>query len=131
MVQQRFAIRFRWSPFSSHVSSDDGDSLNGRLGLALENRNAWRDASGSKSRSSLYGIANLYYEFLNGTGANVSGTSVRTKGDRLWGGLGAGGTYSWADEKFSVYGEVLANASLESFGDSNSYSATGGFRVKW
>lgn len=117
-------------PFGARVSSEDGDSLRGRLGLAAEHRNAWRDSLGM-SRTSVYGIANLYYEFLNGTAANVAGTPIGTEGDRLWGGLGAGGTYSWADEKFSVYGEVLANTSLESFGDSHSYSLTGGFRVKW
>ncbi|WP_414463009.1 autotransporter outer membrane beta-barrel domain-containing protein [Hyphomicrobium sp. DY-1] len=118
-------------PFGARVSSNDGDSLDGRLGLALENGTAWRDASGAISRSSLYGIANLYYEFLNGTGATVSGTDISTEGERLWGGLGVGGTYSWADDKYSVYGEVLANTSLESFGDSNDYSATGGIRMKW
>jgi hypothetical protein len=36
-----------------------------------------------------------------------------------------------SDDKYSVYGEVLANTSIESFGDSDNYSATGGIRMKW
>ena len=60
--------------------------------------------------------------FLNGTKTNVADTPIGSAGDRLWGGLGAGGANSWADGKLSVYGEVLANSSLENFADSHSYT---------
>jgi type V secretory pathway adhesin AidA len=49
----------------------------------------------------------------------------------LWGGVGLGGSYNWSDDKYSVFGEVSANTSLESFGDSYALNGTTGFRVKW
>ena len=39
-----------------------------------------------------YGIANLYYEFMGGTRVDVAGVPLSAKGDRLWGGLGVGGS---------------------------------------
>ncbi|MCG7504703.1 hypothetical protein [Mesorhizobium retamae] len=48
-----------------------------------------------------------------------------------WGGLGLGGTLSWADGRYAVHGEALARTSLEHFGDSKSIGAKLGFSVKW
>ncbi|MGO7837958.1 autotransporter outer membrane beta-barrel domain-containing protein, partial [Rhizobium johnstonii] len=49
--------------YGSDVSLDDGDSLTGRLVISADFDSEWKDASGKTSRSTLYGIANLYYDF--------------------------------------------------------------------
>jgi fibronectin-binding autotransporter adhesin len=83
------------------------------------------------TRTSLYGIANLYYEFLDGTDTDVSGVNFATENDRTWGGIGAGGSYNWNDDKYSLYSEVSLNTSLSNFADGYSVNGTAGFRVKF
>ncbi|MGU3401271.1 autotransporter outer membrane beta-barrel domain-containing protein [Brucellaceae bacterium D45D] len=117
--------------FGSQVSLDRGDSLQGRLGLTLDHESSWQNANGQLDRAHVYGIANLYYEFLEGTKVDVAGTSFASEQDRLWGGLGIGGSYNWNDDKYSIYGEGLVNTSLNNFGDSYSVKGQAGFRVKW
>ncbi|MGU3401714.1 autotransporter outer membrane beta-barrel domain-containing protein, partial [Brucellaceae bacterium D45D] len=53
--------------FGSRISLDRGDSLQGRLGLTLDHESSWQNANGQLDRAHVYGIANLYYEFLEGT----------------------------------------------------------------
>lgn len=117
--------------FGSEVSLDSGDSLIGRLGLAVDRQTEWQDADGSTKRAHVYGIGNLYYDFEDGTSVDVAGTPVAGENEALWGGLGLGGTYAWADDKYALYGEALAKSQLEDFGDSYAVSGTAGFRVKW
>jgi fibronectin-binding autotransporter adhesin len=116
--------------FGAAVAARNGDSLLGRLGLALDYRDAWTGGRGP-THSHLYGIANLYYEFLDGTSVDVAGTKFINERDELWGGLGVGGTYSWNAETYALFGEVSVNTSLENLGDSYSVNGTGGFRVRW
>jgi outer membrane autotransporter protein len=85
----------------------------------------------SITSADVYGIANVHYEFLNGTSVIVSGTNFASANDRLWGSIGGGGTYSWSSGKYSLYGEVSYNTSLSNVGDSNSYKGIGGFRIVW
>lgn len=118
-------------PYGTRVSLDDGDSLRGRLGLALENQSSWVDEKGQTKRLNVYGIANLYNEFLDGTRVNVSGVEFASQNERLWGGIGIGGSYTWSENKYSIYGEVSANSSLKHFGDSYTLGGTAGLRVKW
>ncbi|EXL05090.1 transporter [Brucella anthropi] len=117
--------------FGSRVSIDRGESLQGRLGLTLDHENSWQNDKGLLDRTHVYGIANLYYEFLEGTKVSVQGVSFASRNDRVWGGLGIGGTYNWDDDKYSIYGEGLVNTSLNNFGDSYSVKGTVGFRMKW
>ncbi|APX68048.1 autotransporter outer membrane beta-barrel domain-containing protein [Brucella sp. 09RB8471] len=117
--------------FGAHVSLDKGDSLQGRLGLILDHENSWQNANGMLNRTHVYGIANLYYEFLEGTKVDVAGTSFASRNDRVWGGIGIGGSYNWNDDKYSIYGEGLVNTSLNNFADSYSIKGQLGFRVKW
>lgn len=117
--------------FGARVSLDRGEGLQGRLGLAVEHQNSWYNASGLIDRAQVYGIANLYYEFLEGTKVDVSGTTFANENERLWGGIGLGGSYNWNSDKYSIYGEGAINTSLADFGDSYSYKGTLGFRVKW
>lgn len=113
------------------ISMDKGGSLQGRLGLTLDRETSWQNASGMLNRSHVYGLANLYYEFLDGTQVDVAGTSFASKQDRVWGGLGIGGSYNWNDDKYSIYGEGVIKTSLNNFGDSHSLQGNVGFRIKW
>jgi type V secretory pathway adhesin AidA len=62
---------------------------------------------------------------------NVSNTSFANANDRLWGSIGGGSVYSWANGRYAVFGEVSYNASLNNSSDNRSYKGTGGFRVVW
>ncbi|WP_457492399.1 autotransporter family protein [Tardiphaga sp. P5_C7] len=116
--------------FGAPVSLRDGDSLLGRAGLALNHQKTWNDGAGVV-RSDIYGIGNLRYEFLDGTRVDVAGTGFASAQDRLWGSIGGGGTYSWANGRYAVFGEVSYSASLEDAAANRSYKGTGGFRATW
>jgi fibronectin-binding autotransporter adhesin len=118
-------------PFGAVVSLEDANQLVGRAGLSADYEDQWVDAAGQVTRAHVYGIANLYYDFLDGSDVGVSGVSVVSKNQALWGGIGIGGTLSWADGRYSVYGEALARTSLEDFGDSSTLGAKLGFSVNW
>ncbi len=147
---KRFAINPEWSvtpqgqlvyssvdfddftdSFGAPVSLDKGDSLQGRLGLTLDHETSWQNGNGMTNRSHVYGIANMYYEFLEGTKVDLAGVSLASEKDRLWGGVGLGGSYNWDDDKYSIYGEGIVNTSLNNFGDSYTLKGNVGFRVKW
>lgn len=113
------------------VSIDKSANLQSRLGLTLDHETSWQNASGMLNRSHVYGLANLYYEFLDGTRVDVAGTSFASKQDRVWGGVGLGGSYNWNDDMYSIYGEGIIKTSLNNFGDSHSLQGNVGFRVKW
>nr|WP_286167671.1 autotransporter outer membrane beta-barrel domain-containing protein [Ochrobactrum sp. 3-3] len=117
--------------WDSHVSLHDGDSLIGRIGIAANYANAWKGEDGLMINTTVYGIANLYQEMLGGSSVNVAGVDFDTDNDRTWGGIGAGGTYAWADNKYAVYGEGSINTALNHFADSYSLKGTVGFKVKW
>jgi fibronectin-binding autotransporter adhesin len=122
--------RVKFDPFSdtfgARVTLSDGASLKARLGLSFDCREQSLD-----TRTHLYGITNLYYEFLDGTRATVSGTSLINAQEKLWGGLGMGGVYSWGNGKYTIYGEGLVNTSLQHWGNSYIYQGRFGFRMKW
>ncbi|RXT17802.1 hypothetical protein B5P46_28575 [Rhizobium leguminosarum] len=117
--------------FGANVSLGAGESLKGRLGLSADYENAWEGASGTTTRTHLYGIANLYYEFLDGTDVAVSGVQFASENDRTWGGIGAGSSYNWNNDKYSIYSEVSVNTSLSNFADSYSLNLNAGFKVKF
>ncbi|MBZ9943128.1 autotransporter outer membrane beta-barrel domain-containing protein, partial [Mesorhizobium sp. BR1-1-13] len=117
--------------FGTAVSPGSGDSLVGRLGLSADYEDQWADAAGQVSRTHVYGIANLYYDFLDGYDVDVSGVKLVSQNQALWGGVGLGGSVDFADGKYAVFGEATAKTSLEKFGDSNSIGAKLGFSVRW
>ncbi|MBV2143353.1 autotransporter outer membrane beta-barrel domain-containing protein [Falsochrobactrum sp. TDYN1] len=120
-----------YEPFGEKVSLHNGDSLQGRLGLSFDRQNAWQNSKGLTNRIHSYGIGNLYYEFLDGVSVELAETRLTSRNERLWGGIGLGGSYNWDDDKYSLYGEASINTSLNNFGDSYNYKGNIGFRVKW
>lgn len=118
-------------PQNVKVKSKSSDSLLGRLGLSADYERSSVNSDGTTDRVKLYGIGNLYYEFLDGSKVDVAGTSFKQRNDRFWGGVGLGGSYDWDDDAYSVYGEVGARTSLENFGDSYDYYGTVGVRFNF
>ncbi|WP_146002053.1 autotransporter family protein [Cupriavidus pauculus] len=117
--------------YGANVSRDNGNSLVSRLGVSLDHETKWTAGNGKTQRSHIYGITNLYYDFLHGTSARVADISVVSKEQALWAGLGIGASLNWNDDRYTVYGELLARTSVQNFGDSNAIGAKLGVRVKW
>ncbi|MER9602753.1 autotransporter outer membrane beta-barrel domain-containing protein [Mesorhizobium sp. M0243] len=117
--------------FGARVTPGTNDSLLGRLGLSLDHQTQWQDRTGRAGHTNLYGIANLYYDFEDGSSVDLAGSTLSNRNEQLWGGLGIGGTINWADDRFSVFGEAIARTGLEDFGDSHVLTGSLGLRVKW
>ncbi|WP_197497516.1 autotransporter outer membrane beta-barrel domain-containing protein [Cupriavidus sp. D384] len=117
--------------YGANVSRDNGNSLVSRLGVSLDHETKWTAANGKTQRSHIYGITNLYYDFLHGTSARVADLSVVSKEQALWAGLGIGASMNWNDDRYTVYGELLARTSVQNFGDSNAIGAKLGVRYRW
>jgi fibronectin-binding autotransporter adhesin len=92
--------------FGARVTHGESDSLVARLGLAIDHETHWQAPAGDGRSLRAYAIANLYYEFLDGTAVGISGLDFSGRQDRLWGGVGAGASYSWGDGAYSRYGEA-------------------------
>ncbi|KQW80269.1 hypothetical protein ASC89_09250 [Devosia sp. Root413D1] len=116
--------------YGSTVALESGDSLLGRLGLSVDHQSEWQDAAGETGSTRLYGIANLTYEFLQGTSTSVGGDTLSSKADPLWAGIGLGGSIDWAGGALSLYGEANLGTSLNHPGDSYSLGVTAGIRGK-
>lgn len=117
--------------FGTHVKARQGDSLQGRPGVMLEHNTSYRNQKGISTVQKLYGLANLYYEFFDGPQVNVADTNFASKNDRLWGGLGLGGQYSWNNEQYAFFGEGIVDTSLDNFGDSHSIKGSIGLKIRW
>ena len=133
-------VQLAWSQVRFHsftdkygaaVSPDSGNSLVTRLGVSLDHETKGLASNGKVRRAHAYGVANLYYDFMNGTSSHVSDISVTSKEPALWGGIGVGGSLNWDDERYTLYGEALVRTSLQGFGDSYSIGARIGARMKW
>lgn len=107
--------------FGTSIRSGRDDSLQGRVGVSVERQ---------INRTYIYGIANIYNEFLNGTSILIDHQSFKNRQDQLWAGIGFGWSYNWANDKFSLYGKGVVNTSLAD-SDSYGYGGTLGFRANW
>ncbi len=147
---QRIALGYDWSltpqaqlvysavdfddfvdPYDTRVGFVRGAGLLARAGLALDKEASWQDVNGQIARSHVYGIANLYGEFLDGSRVNVAGVGFDSRNDRIWGGIGAGGSYNWGNDRYSLYAEGTIDTSLENFADSYALKASVGFRMSF
>lgn len=117
--------------FAARIEDDGGESLQGRLGLALDHSRSWRAGAHDARTLNLYGLLNVRHEFLDGARVLLSGAPLSARQTRTWGGLAAGGDYSWRDGRFALFGEAVAETGLSNFGDSYAVSANAGFRMKF
>jgi len=114
--------------FGAKITLNQGDSLRARMGMLV---NFDLSSSARGARGNVYGLANLYYEFLNGTSVNLSGVKLSAGVDRTWAGLGVGGAYSWSDGRYALYGELSYSSPVDRFGQSYALKAEVGFRMRW
>ncbi|MCD1634181.1 autotransporter outer membrane beta-barrel domain-containing protein [Martelella mediterranea] len=122
---------FNSAAYGENVSLGNNDSLRLRLGLSTDEMVTWQDDAGKMRSAGIYTIANVHYEFLEGTSVEISGVSLHSDLQGLYGEAGIGGTYSWADGKYAAYGEI---SGLAGFGDTQgNYSIAGkaGLMVRW
>jgi outer membrane autotransporter protein len=112
--------------FGANVRADKGQSLLGRVGLAMD-----RKLAVDKNRSHIYWIVNLNSELLDGTRAKVADTAVKNRPQRLFLGTGLGGSYSWNEDKYEVYGELNIDTRLNDSTDNHSAGGTVGWRMRW
>ncbi|QDY71319.1 autotransporter outer membrane beta-barrel domain-containing protein [Qingshengfaniella alkalisoli] len=115
-------------PFGETVSTNQTDSLRLRLGTSIDRV---RQAENGEDWSHYYGLANLYYEFLDRPGVIVDGIELIGEADRLWGELALGGNYAWDDGRYAIYGEAGFGMGLDNPADQFSVQATLGFRMRW
>jgi outer membrane autotransporter protein len=93
--------------FGSEIALERGDSLVGRLGVAIDY---------AQGANRLYAVGNLTYEFLEGTAVVVSGTDFSFEGQKLGAELGLGGHLEWNDGALALHGELLGRTSFEGSG---------------
>jgi fibronectin-binding autotransporter adhesin len=118
-------------PAEAAVSVAKGESLKTRWGLAIDHQTSWKGRSGDTRRTRLYSVVNLSYEWLDGAEADVSGTPIANREHRLSGELGLGGSYSWGDDRFTLYTEVSGDTAIADFGAGYNLKGTAGFRVRF
>jgi len=106
-------------PNGATVSSKLGDSLKTRWGISLDRQD---------SRSHIYGVVNLSYEWLDGTITEVSGTPIARENHRLWGELGLGGSLKLGS-RLTLYSEVSADTAINNFGKSYTLKGVAGLRM--
>lgn len=149
-VGRSFDIAYQWSVtpqaqlIYSSVDFDDfndatgagvrllrGDSLVGRLGVSLDHETTWQSADGDTRRLQTYGLVDVRQEFLDGTRVEVGGIPLDSSTGDTWLGGALGATYNWADDAWSVFGQVGVASDLGDFGDSIEVSGTAGLRVRF
>ncbi|AOF92493.1 autotransporter outer membrane beta-barrel domain-containing protein [Sinorhizobium sp. RAC02] len=118
-------------PFGGAVSLKDAHKLRGRLGISADYENSWADRNGQTRRLHAYGVANLYYDLQSNSDVRVSGVKFMTEQEALWGGLGLGGTYSWGNDKYAIYGEATVDTNLNNFGHNHTLTGRMGLNVKF
>lgn len=118
-------------PADASVSAAKGDSLKTRWGMAVDHQTSWKGRAGDTRRTRLYSVINLSYEWLDGAVADVSGTPIVNRDHRLSGELGLGGSYSWGDDRFTLYTEVSGDTAIADFGAGYNLKGTAGFRVRF
>lgn len=116
-------------PFGAPVSLSKGKDLDLRLGLSMEYEHSWTGAGNDTRNLHVYGIGNLHVGLRPDSRTRLADVELQTRPDRLWGSVGIGGTYDWADGRGAIYGEALLSTGLEDFG--RDYDVTGTIGMRW
>jgi len=107
--------------YGASVSVQQGRDLVGRIDKAVDYRSTWQGARGPID-SHLYAITNPYRGFEGAAGVDVYVADLISSNERLWAGLGIGGSLGWI--RFSIYGEVQGRTGVSHFGDSHEVTGT-------
>ena len=115
------------------VKRGSADSLQGRLGAALNYEKSYKNENDENYRSvKVYGLFNVYHEFHDGTNVLIAGDNFASKNDPTWLGLAVGGTYNYGrNSQYSLYGELGISTSAKNFGDSHVLRGEVGFRYRF
>ena len=115
------------------VKRGSADSLQGRLGAALNYEKSYKNENDENYRSvKAYGLLNVYHEFHDGTNVLIAGDNFASKNDPTWLGLAVGGTYNYGrNSQYSLYGELGISTSVKNFGDSHVLRGEVGFRYRF
>jgi fibronectin-binding autotransporter adhesin len=117
--------------YGSDVSLQGSNNLTGRLGVSAAYSDRWADQMSHIVKSNIYAAGNLYYDFAGGSRILVSDVAFSNADAPLWAGIALGGSLSWADGQYSVYGEVLTQTSVKDFWKSNSLGVKAGVSMHW
>ncbi|AJA09114.1 outer membrane autotransporter [Sphingopyxis fribergensis] len=118
-------------PADASVSAAKGESLKTRWGIAIDHQTSWKGPAGDVRRTRLYSVMNLSYEWLDGAVADVSATTIANRDHRLSGELGLGGSYSWGNDRFTLYTEISGDTAIADFGAGYNLKGSAGFRVRF
>ena len=118
-------------PQKNAISVKDAQSLLARAGVSINRDFSCASATDIQSRTRVYALLNMYYEFLNGATVDISHVEYKTEPRDVWAGFFLGGTHNFKDDRFSIYGELGVKASLVH--TDNNYSVGGniGVRIKF
>ncbi len=101
--------------------------------MALAYDNSYQDPDdGRVKRNKFYGLVNYYHSFEGEGEVSINGMGFKNGyHDNDFIGLSLGGSHNWADEQFSVYGEVGARSTTRGSEFGKQYGLNGelGFRV--
>lgn len=124
--------------FSTHVDAldvrtalSDGQSLIGRLGWGMHREKTWTSKRGDCRRLDFHGIANLYYDFLDGTEVKINDHKVQNRNEQFWGGLGLGATYNWRNDTRSIFAETEYRSSFSNASGNHLVNVAVGFRTRF
>ena len=106
-------------PAGTVVKAGRGDSLASRVGISLDRRS---------TSGHLYGIASVRREWRAGTTADVSGTPIARRNQRLWGEFGLGASMLLGERLF-LYAELAADTALRDFGKSYGFKGAASLRL--
>lgn len=115
----------------SRVALTDGQGLIGRWGWGMHREKSWMSNRGDCRRFDFFGIANLYYDFLDGTEVDINGHRVQNMNEQLWGGLGFGGTYNWRNDTRSLFAESEYRSSFSNASGNHLVNVAVGFRARF
>jgi len=115
-----------------NVSLEKARSLLGRLGVSINRDFVCKATNGSaNSRTHVYAILNLYYEFLNGSKILIDTTQFHAKPNEVWAGVGIGATHNFNNDRVSLYGELGTKAGLSNISHNYGFAGDIGIRFKF
>ena len=100
LVHSRVSMGGFTDAADARVSVEDGRSLKGRAGMAVEME------PGGASGSRVFGTVDVEREFSRDTKVVVSGTELRSEAEATWLRLGLNGVHAWDEGRSTVQGGV-------------------------